>query len=102
MRDDPSDSTSDTADTGDTGDTGDKPHYQTSAADRAHGTHGKGDSREQYLAESPVEPGNAGRPESAPDARAYQQGQDGNLSDAAWGNAASGGSVIDKRSPKKK
>jgi len=79
-----------------------KPHYQTGAADRAHGTHGKGDAREERLDEPVVEPGNAGDPESAPESRAYQQGQEGNLSDAAWGNAASGGSVIDKRPPKDK
>jgi hypothetical protein len=78
-----------------------KPHFQTSATDRAHGTHGQGDSREQRVDESSVEPGNAGKPESTPESRGYREGQDGNLSDAAWGNAASGGSVIDKRAPEK-
>jgi hypothetical protein len=82
--------------------TGEKPHYQTSAADKAHGTHGKGDSREQLVNDSPVEPGNAGNPESAAESRAYRTGQEGNLADSAWGNAAAGGSVIDKRPPENK
>jgi hypothetical protein len=36
----------------------DKPHHQTGAADRAHGTHGKGDMREHEIEERTAEPGN--------------------------------------------
>ena len=78
-----------------------KDHSRRGAADRAHGTHGKGDAREELESDSPSLAGNAGRPESEPGSDAWQQGQGGNLKDAAWGNAAGGGSVIDKRSPKK-
>ena len=45
----------------------DKPHYQTGAADRAHGTHGKGDAREERLDDAVVEPGNSGKAQSAAD-----------------------------------
>ncbi|MFL5575265.1 MAG: hypothetical protein ACJ79S_04785 [Gemmatimonadaceae bacterium] len=66
----------------------DPEHYTESAADRAHGTHGKGDVREQRLDEANVQPPN---PPTA---------DVGLTSDANWGDAASGGSTIDKRSPK--
>jgi hypothetical protein len=78
----------------------DKPHYQTGAADRAHGTHGKGDAREERLDDRVVEPGNSGKAQSAADPRRDPNAHDGNLSDTGWGNAAAGGSVIDKRPPK--
>lgn len=78
-----------------------KPEHYTSAAERAHGTHGKGDDREVLLSPEPTLQGNEGDPESKPDSVAWQRGQTGNLSGAGWGSEAAGGSVSDKRSPKK-
>jgi hypothetical protein len=83
-------------------DANDPNHYKQSAQDRAHGTHGKGDARETLQSDALVEAGNAGDPESAVNSRAYREGQTGNLSDAARGNAPSGGSVIDRRPPERK
>jgi hypothetical protein len=66
----------------------DKQHSDKGADDRAHGTHGKGDTREQKVDPVVSEPGvDASEP---------------HFSDAGWGSAASGGSVIDKRPPKDK
>lgn len=66
-----------------------------SAPERAHGTHGSGDTRDELDAPAPVRPGNereeAGRRISPRDA--------GELADAGWGSSASGGSVSDKRAP---
>jgi len=64
-------------------------HYTESAADRAHGTHGKGDSREQRLDEAVSEP-------------ATRKLDVGATSDANWGDAASGSSTIDKLPQKRR
>lgn len=55
-----------------------------SAADRAHGTHGKGDTREKRLDDAPVQPGHA-------------RGGDATRGSDGWGSEGAGGSVIDKR-----
>lgn len=80
----------------------DKPHPDRGADDRAHGTHGKGDSREQRVDDVAPAPATA-------DARRLRAASNtgsvdpeklmGQLGDASWGDAASGGSTIDKRSP---
>jgi hypothetical protein len=63
------------------------------APDKAHGTHGKGDAEERLQSEAPTKPGGAGPSKSGE--------QHGEFSDAGWGSDASGGSVADKRSPKR-
>lgn len=62
----------------------DPEHFKQGAADRAHGTHGKGDSREQRLDDAVVEPANV------------RKADVGTASDANWGDAGAGGSTIDK------
>jgi hypothetical protein len=61
----------------------DPEHYTQGAADRAHGTHGKGDAREQRLDDVVSQP-------------ATRKADVGMTSDASWGDAGSGGSTIDK------
>ena len=94
------------SDTGEKGD--DTPERgslgEFSAADRAHGTHGKGDSREQFADDRASKPGNeraaqAGEGNVNPQKLANQLTSE--LGDAGWGAAASGDSSFDTRSPKK-
>jgi hypothetical protein len=59
--------------------------YRESAADRAHGTHGRGRTEESRVDEPVVDPG-------------VERG----LGERGWGSEASGGSSIDKRSPKER
>jgi hypothetical protein len=81
-----------------------KRHEETGASDRTHGTHGKGDSREHRTDEVSPEPAtksaaqqrDARRPNSPEPLGDKLTGQ---LGDASWGDAGSGGSTIDKRSP---
>ena len=61
----------------------DPEHYKQGAADRAHGTHGKGDAREERVDDVVSEP-------------ATRKADVGMLSDANWGDAGAGGSTIDK------
>jgi hypothetical protein len=77
-------------------------HVDRGADHRAHGTHGKGDSREEYLDDRKVEPGNA-RAAQAGEANPQKLADTltGELGDAGWGSAAAGDSSIDTRSPKK-
>jgi hypothetical protein len=84
----------------------DKPHSEREAGDRAHGTHGQGDSREERVDDVTVEPATreaARVREASSDAAAerVKETLTGHMGDANWGDAASGGSTIDKRSPKK-
>jgi len=65
-------------------DANDPNKYRESAADRAHGTHGRGRTEERRVDEPVVEPGV----------------NDG-LGAPGWGSEAAGGSSIDKRRPKK-
>ena len=64
-------------------DMNDPNKYRESAADRAHGTHGRGRTEERRVDDPVVDPG-------------VERG----LGEPAWGSEASGGSSIDKRSPK--
>ena len=64
-------------------DVNDPNKYRESAADRAHGTHGRGRTEEQRVDEPVVDPG-------------VERG----LGEPGWGSEGSGGSSIDKRSPK--
>jgi hypothetical protein len=73
---------------------GDKPHHETGAADRAHGTHGKGDAREERLDDAVVEPGNSA------DVEAQRKFVEGRMGDPQWGSEGSGGSTVDKRPEK--
>ena len=83
-----------------------KRHDEIGAADKAHGTHGKGDAREQRIDDVAPEPATkdaarqrqAARPNSPEPLGDKLTGQ---LGDASWGDAGSGGSTIDKRAPDK-
>lgn len=72
----------------------DKRHDEMGADDKAHGTHGKGDSREQRVDEATPDTG-----KDRPGAYKSLESATSELSDAGWGNAASGGSSVDKRPP---
>ena len=65
-------------------DVNDPNKYRESAADRAHGTHGRGRTEEKRVDEPVVDPG-------------VERG----LGEPGWGSEGSGGSSIDKRSPKR-
>ena len=67
----------------------DPEHANDSAAARGHGTHGKGDAREERVDPAAVEP----------DA---SRGTDAGRGTAGWGSEGAGGSVIDRRPPKDK
>lgn len=56
---------------------------------------------EREAAMPPTEPGNHNEPESDPNSSAWEEGQTGKLSGAGWGSEPAGGSVVDKRGPKK-
>ncbi len=66
------------------GDVNDPEHATDSAGRKAHGTHGKGDSREERVDDDAPQPDLT---------KGYVAGSDG------WGDAASGGSSVDKRPP---
>jgi hypothetical protein len=78
----------------------DTPHHREEAADRAHGTHGKGDGRERRVDDTPVQSGSEGDHQNAGASDA--DAKTGQLGDAGWGSAGAGGSVVDKRGPEKK
>ena len=65
---------------------------QQSLDEKTHGAHGSGQGKFAEQKQEPATPlpGNSGH-----------KGDD-HFSNAAWGNAASGGSVIDKRKPESK
>lgn len=73
----------------------DKPHAERSAADEGHGTHGRGDTRDELDSNPAVEPPTR----KQEDLRSADQAT-GELANGQWGSAASGGSVVDKRSDK--
>ena len=74
--------------------------------EKAHGVHGKGDGREERVDDVIVEPAtkeaaqqrDARRPNSPED---LGRKLEGHMGDASWGDAGSGGSTVDKRSPEK-
>ena len=79
-------------------------HIDRGADSKAHGTHGKGDSREQFLDDRRVEPGNQRAAQAGEGGANPQKLADtltGELGDAGWGSAGAGDSSIDTRSPKK-
>ena len=71
--------------------TSDPEHFRESASDRAHGTHGKGDSRET-LHEGP----NAAAADGSRDSSIVGGGVSGGS--AGWGSEGAGGSTVDRRS----
>lgn len=73
----------------------DKPHADRSASDKGHGTHGRGDAREELDSSPPVETPTRKQEEL----RSADQAT-GELANGQWGSAASGGSVVDKRADK--
>ena len=63
-------------------DANDPNKYRESAADKAHGTHGRGRAEEKRIDDAAVEPG-----------------VDRVLGAPGWGSESAGGSSIDKRKP---
>ncbi|HKG93236.1 MAG TPA: hypothetical protein VKA84_15125 [Gemmatimonadaceae bacterium] len=81
-----------------------KDHSETSAGDRAHGTHGKGDARETANPAQPrPEPHDAGSRAQEQPLKVHGDKLDPENvgGSTGWGGEASGGSTIDKRSEKK-
>lgn len=68
----------------------DPEHPSTGAENRAHGTHGKGDTREALHQQGGTQP----------DGSHATPGSTGNLptGSAGWGSEAGGGSTVDRRS----
>jgi hypothetical protein len=71
-----------------------RPQDRGGASARAHGTHGKRDTPETPQSDTPTEAG------SGVTGAENVQPTEGESSDAGWGRAASGGSVVDKRPPR--
>ena len=63
--------------------------------------HAHDDQNDREAAMPPTKAGNHNEPEAHPDSRAWQEGQTSKLSGAGWGSEPAGGSVVDKRGPKK-
>ena len=70
----------------------DRVERAESATERAHGTHGQGDAREELRTDGPVYEGNE---EQAPQRKMDDERTGG----AGWGSESAGGSVTDKRAP---
>ena len=75
----------------------------------AHGTHGRGDSREEMNDEKAVDSGDrqssrrAGAgPDDAPDPKKFAEQLEGRMGGAGWGSEAAGGSAVDRRHSEKK
>ena len=75
----------------------------------AHGTHGRGDSREVMNDEKAVDSGDreASRrggagPDDAPDPKSFAKQLDGRMDGAGWGSESVGGSSVDRRHDEKK
>jgi hypothetical protein len=73
----------------------DTPHDERSASDAGHGTHGKGDAREELDSPSRIEP-----PTRRQEDLDSADQATGELANGQWGSAGSGGSVVDKRPDK--
>lgn len=74
------------------------------AAAHAHGTHGKGDSRERLHDEVAVDTGDdpqfrrgGAGPNEAPDPAKFAKHAEGRMGGAGWGSEAAGGSAVDRR-----
>jgi hypothetical protein len=78
------------------------PREADSATERAHGTHGEGDDREQLDSNPPTRPGSNTREQNAEPPAERVDPRHAHLSDAGWGSSGAGGSVVDKRKPGKK
>ena len=75
-----------------------------SAASKAHGTHGKGDTREVLEDEVAVDTGDnpqarrgGAGPDEAPDPVQFAKNATGRMGGAGWGSEAAGGSAVDRR-----
>ncbi|GJG85652.1 hypothetical protein tb265_08330 [Gemmatimonadetes bacterium T265] len=75
----------------------------------AHGTHGKGDSREVLNDEKAVDSGDressrrgGAGPDDAPDPAKFAKQLDGRMGGAGWGSESVGGSAVDRRHDEKK
>ncbi|HEX6967139.1 MAG TPA: hypothetical protein VF166_15220 [Gemmatimonadaceae bacterium] len=77
--------------------TNDRITTTDSAPAKAHGTHGKGDDREQLDSRPPTLPGSNTREQDDESPAERVDPRHAHLSDAGWGSSGSGGSVVDKR-----
>lgn len=85
-------------------DVNDPEHYRTSAASRAHGTHGRGGDEELLADEQATDTGDnpqlrraGGGGDQAPDPNKFRENSPGNMGGAGWGSESVGGSVVDRR-----
>ena len=88
--------------------TGDMPNPGDGGTDGAslfaHGTHGRGDSREVMNDEKAVDSGDREQsrhggagPDDAPDPATFAKQLDGRMGGAGWGSESVGGSAVDRR-----
>ncbi len=75
----------------------------------AHGTHGRGDSREALNEEKAVDSGDREQsrhggagPDDTPDPTKFAKQLDGRMGGAGWGSESVGGSSVDRRPDEKK
>jgi endonuclease III len=75
-----------------------------SAGAKAHGTHGKGDAREELHDEVAVDTGDnpqsrrgGAGPNEAPDPAKFAKNSEGRMGGPGWGSEAAGGSSVDRR-----
>ncbi len=78
------------------------------ASEFAHGTHGRGDSREVMNDEKAVDSGDressrrgGGGPDDAPDPKKFADQLEGRMMGAGWGSESVGGSAVDRRHDEK-
>ena len=81
-------------------------HASQSAANKAHGTHGKGRSEELLDDPQATDTGDdaqlrraGGGGDQAPDPNKFRENSAGRMGGAGWGSEQVGGSVVDRRPP---
>lgn len=84
-------------------DVNDPRHYETSAASKAHGAHGRGGNEEELLDEQATDTGDdqqlrrTGARDEPPSPARMRDNSEGRMGGAGWGSEAAGGSVVDRR-----
>ena len=82
----------------------DSQKSRQSAADRAHGTHGRGDAEERLVDEQAVDTGDdpqlrraGGGGDQPPSPTKMRDNAEGRMGGPGWGSEAAGGSSVDRR-----
>ena len=86
-------------------DVNDPGHYRMSAADKAHGTRGKGDAEEVLSDPQATDTGDdaqlrrTGARDEPPSPERMRENSTGRMGGAGWGSEQVGGSSVDRRPP---